>query len=641
MADNIMGPEVNLGLNVNLELDRSAQDASTLADQIRQMRIDQEAFRDVIADTQDRLREMTSSYQEQLALRQQLLETEQSLRNLSDSRTDSLRDQVNAFQEMESSMSRLTQMMGQSGGMGMGGYGMGAPGMGGGFYNPMSGMMGNFGGFPGAFSAIPEEEEEMAEVGAMERQQGNFKDKFKEKLQNIFYTESIMKDFGFGNNENQTDEQKKMIDRRLGNRVIKGFLGPRIYGTLRNTQLLGNVAEVAGVAGRYAAIPYAAYKIGSDIAQTGQEYGTLTGDFNPVKGYENKLSAFFGSEFGLNPLMPYGVSKEINNMGLASGYGSSAYQDEYRSFASGAFERYGMSPQESQKFFQEGVVRSGGSLQNLAKALDNTARTAASAGISFAQAKESLIGATTFGTSMGLGANASTYGSIMATQFSGYNSQATQNLQNISTQYGSFFSSITGQALEAQAMGTSWSHLYSASQAAGGLTAAFQDKAIINILGKLGLTSQSTSGDISDAANTGSYLLTQMGFQVDPQTFTSLAEGLLHNQKSISKNIHNASKPKISDYQHHVSGGRGGGAIVFDPAKGGQEAYDAAMKAWQSGASSESVTQHILAGAKATTMGTGKDTTITIKFQDNAGKVLSAMINSSNADYGKSSTNGG
>ena len=77
MADNILGPEVNLGLNVNLDLDQSAQDASTLADQIKQMRIDQEAFRDVIADTQDRLREMTSEFQEQLSLRQQLLDAEQ------------------------------------------------------------------------------------------------------------------------------------------------------------------------------------------------------------------------------------------------------------------------------------------------------------------------------------------------------------------------------------------------------------------------------------------------------------------------------------------------------------------------------------------------------------------------------------
>ena len=83
------------------------------------------------------------------------------------------------------------------------------------------------------------------------------------------------------------------------------------------------------------------------------------------------------------------------------------------------------------------------------------------------------------------------------------------------------------------------------------------------------------------------------------------------------------------------------GIIDWDPAKGGEKAYNTAMKAWKSGANSESVTQHILAGAQATTMGTGKNTTITIKFQDNAGKVLSAMINSSNADYGKSSTNGG
>ena len=165
MADNILGPEVNLGLNVNLDLDQSAQDASTLADQIKQMRIDQEAFRDVIADTQDRLREMTSEFQEQLSLRQQLLDAEQSLRNLSDSRTQSLQDQVGAYREMEQSMSRLGQTMagasmpymggmGGMGGMGMSGFYGGGMG---GFYNPMSGMMQNMGGFTSAFSSTPAE----------------------------------------------------------------------------------------------------------------------------------------------------------------------------------------------------------------------------------------------------------------------------------------------------------------------------------------------------------------------------------------------------------------------------------------------------------------------------------------------------
>ena len=47
MADNVMGggDEINLGLNVNLGLDRSIQDAATLANQIKQMREDQQMSR--------------------------------------------------------------------------------------------------------------------------------------------------------------------------------------------------------------------------------------------------------------------------------------------------------------------------------------------------------------------------------------------------------------------------------------------------------------------------------------------------------------------------------------------------------------------------------------------------------------------
>ena len=103
---------------------------------------------------------MTSEFQEQLSLRQQLLDAEQSLRNLSDSRTQSLQDQVSAYREMEQSMSRLGQTvagasMPYMGGMGsMGGFYGGGMG---GYYNPMTGGMMGMGGFPSPFSDDPSE----------------------------------------------------------------------------------------------------------------------------------------------------------------------------------------------------------------------------------------------------------------------------------------------------------------------------------------------------------------------------------------------------------------------------------------------------------------------------------------------------
>ena len=391
MADNVMGPEVNLGLNVNLDLDRSAQDASTLADQIKQMRVDQEAFRDVISDTQDRLRDMTSSYQEQLSLRRQLLDTEQSLRNLSDSRTDSLKDQVAAYRDMESSVSRLGQMMSQSGnfGGGMGGGMFG--GYGGGMYNPMTGgmmPMGNYGSpFQNEESQINAEEEALG----IEEQPGVVS-RLKATSEKAFYPLGVLNDVTGMLNRYQTpekDENGNILTNKKGKpKILQGI------EALRATH--PKLAEIVETGMKLIKNPYvqaglATYAVGSKIAQEGQAYGTLTGDPNAAKGIGSDFQSLLGAGFGLNPLMSIGVSRQIESVGLGSGYGYGTNDlNNYRSFASGLYERYGINPQQSQQMYNSAVVQAGGSATNLANVFNQLATNASQAGISFATATQNF-----------------------------------------------------------------------------------------------------------------------------------------------------------------------------------------------------------------------------------------------------------
>ena len=601
MADNILGPEVNLGLNVNLDLDQSAQDASTLADQIKQMRIDQEAFRDVIADTQDRLREMTSEFQEQLSLRQQLLDAEQSLRNLSDSRTQSLQDQVGAYREMEQSMSRLGQTMagasmpymggmGGMGGMGMSGFYGGGMG---GFYNPMSGMMQNMGGFPSAFSSTPAEEALQAEeINREEDESGTNKLK------------RIAKNFNELTNQ-QTASGKILHDtvpRTLLNNIGTGSLIGRTISKLPAGMvsgivdyalgagpmaLLGGAARFAGPVGAAFTTATLGYKVVGDALRTGQEYGALTGSDSPIGGYKADIQARLGSLF--NPLLPYGVSKQIESTGLAAGYKfGENYLNSYRDFASGAFERYQMSPGEAQSIFQNAVVRAGATSDQLSKALQNVAQNADNTGTNFKIATENLNGAIQILTPLGLSGKALTSASTaLANQFSGGNRQMTSILSGVQGQMNNFFDTTTGQALLANSMGTNWSHLYSTMASMQGgpngkMVAAYEDKTIMKLMSNLGIHHGSTIGQINDQAMNISMMFKQLGMNIDPQTASNLAQYMFNKTGALEGKI--KPSPNKHDYQH-IDTSTGQKVWVWDAQKpgdsnnhGGQWQYENALK---------------------------------------------------------------
>ena len=604
MADNIMGPEVNLGLNVNLDLDQSAQDASTLADQIKQMRIDQEAFRDVIADTQDRLREMTSEFQEQLSLRQQLLDAEQSLRNLSDSRTQSLQDQVSAYREMEQSMSRLSQTsgggmpymggMGGMGGMGRmsGFYGGGGMGMGG-FYNPMSGTMMGMGGFPSAFSSSPAEEAMQAEEIYKEEENRGFMDRARQHAQDLFYFAGVphelsntYQSIGIGLNRAALISPSLRGASLAWNRFGKSFggaskaagAGAKISGFASDATALDDATAAseagvgltaaseagvgltaagsaalalrfAGPIGLAATSAMLGYKVVGDVLRTGQEYGALTGSDSPIGGYQADLQARLGSL--LNPLMPYGVSQQIESTGLASGYKlNSNYLNGYRDFASGAFERYQMSPGEAQSMFQNAVVKAGASSNQLSKALQDVAQNAANTGTSFKLATDTFNGSIQTLTGLGLSGQAVTDAAGSNTNaFTGGSQRTTQILSGVSGQMDKFFNGITGQALLANQMSTDWSHLYAKESTMGGKQeSAYQNATIMHLMSSMGIHKGSTSGQIKDQSMNMSVMFQQLGMNIDPNTAYNLAQYMFNNTGALEKKIGKA--PDKHEFMH-------------------------------------------------------------------------------------------
>jgi hypothetical protein len=681
MADNIMGPEVNLGLNVNLDLDRSAQDAATLADQIKQMRVDQEAFRDVIADTQDRLREMTSSYQEQLSLRQQLLDTEQSLRNISDSRTDSLRDQVSAYQQMEQSMSRLAQMMAQSGQMpyGMGG-GMGGMGGMSGFYNPMSGMMGNFGGFPSAFSGTPEQEEmEQEEASSFEGQKGRSMEDMARKM---FYYTNVPKEAGefpgrFSASVNDPTSLTNRALRRMPPRIQNFAMGL----AADNGALLKELGVRSALP---AAAIYGGYKIASDIAKTGQEYGTLTGSNDIAAGYGSKIQALVGSWGGLNPLLPFGVSNEIQSSGLAAGYqfGSSSL-NQYRSFASGAYERFGMSPQESQQLFENGVIKAGGSLANLSQALQSTADTAAQTGTSFALAKEVLVKATASFAGRGFGSGAATAAGMLAgsMSFPG-NQQLSHVLSGVTDQMVSYGESMTGEALTAQQLGIPWTGLYNWHQTHTGSVGKAQEMTaeyggIAHLVSTFGLHQGSSQTDFNLAApRLRMFFNNSLGMSLTEDQSAKFAKTLMNDPNIGARLARKAPRPTIEQFTHRERGGvansmdtvRAAGHFlsIFGDAINpfthenkdqnirwkqiqnqyheaanlagthevvNQTAYDKAMKQWN--ADQKIIKQLSIGDGNSVTTANG----VTISFKKDVGKLLAMALNNFNANTGTSNAN--
>ena len=622
MADNVMGPEVNLGLNVNLELDRSAQDAASLADQIRQMRMDQEAFRDVISDTQDRIREITGYYQEQLQLRQQLLDVETSLRNISESRTDSLKDQVSAYRDIEQSAARISNYGSSPISMPGGGQGYYGSGMNE-YYNPLNGQMMGMGGMGSAFdSQVGSDEEALESEQFEEGQDRGGRGSFERKAQKLFYYSQLPKEsaeslkrIGSAFKKLNLPGGKQLYS--IGSKIsdlfdlegsgeaavaagkadtTTGLLGAnglpiRAAGSSIVASegggggLMGIAKNILGIVPPELATPLAmlavakmGYKVASDVVQTGQEYGTLTGTDSVVGGYGAKFQSFFGSF--LNPLMPSGVSKQIENTGLASGYQyGSSYLNQYRDFASGAYERFGISPQESQQMFQAAVVKAGGSANYLSTALQQVGQHAADAGVSFKELTNSFASSLQTYSGMGLSGNTATAAaSVSAGLYMGGTQQQNQILSGVNKNtMQPFFGTMTGQAVLAQQLGTNLGGLYAKEQsmgAAAGTVIPMQQAAYVkHLLSGMGMSRGHTQHNLDPAF----FALQGMGINFgSEQTLATFANEAFNTNDFTKGAIASIPKPV---HQHAVIANEGGkGGIGFSVSTESQAKLDEQYK---------------------------------------------------------------
>ena len=126
MADNTMGGLYggnDVGLSVGIELsniDRSIEEASTLATQIKQWREDNEAFVRSLSDTQEALTMLTTEYEKQKSLRQETIGAEEQLRDLSAQIRDNARSTAQTYQEISGILNTMNTNLGVPSVPGMG-----------------------------------------------------------------------------------------------------------------------------------------------------------------------------------------------------------------------------------------------------------------------------------------------------------------------------------------------------------------------------------------------------------------------------------------------------------------------------------------------------------------------------------------
>lgn len=198
-----------------------------------------------------------------------------------------------------------------------------------------------------------------------------------------------------------------------GSALLGKVMSPSPGGILEKLGGAEGLARIGLIGAGVGAAAYGGkkiYDVGSDLLQEGQQYSSLTGGTGVTGALGYNLGAEFASGFGLNPLMPYGVSKQITQEGLGAGYrnGAGGYLGQYKSFAEGAYTHYGISPQESQQMFQAGVVQAGASAQSLSAALASLATTASTTQTSFQGMVASFIAGIQSFAASGAGAGSAT-----------------------------------------------------------------------------------------------------------------------------------------------------------------------------------------------------------------------------------------
>jgi len=561
MADNIMGgnnsPEdiiANIGVNLN-NIDSSIADATSLADQIRQWSIDNEAFTKSLADTQAALGGITSELEKQVELRQAAVEAETQLRDIAAVSKQNVQDTANYYRDISGVLSNMSSNLNVIGALGAtalpgiagnttsGNNGapmmLGDPsvseeagmpssasssGMGGNLFQSV--MMGMTGKTSNPLTSVGKNETpltaEELEASAKASRVHNMMNipyylpggkaslalRYADRLMNGKLSQKMATKPWITGSADHAAAQKAFEDaggsgtyldakNMTAGELESAGIDAGAVAAGDAALLSGGLLGLASAASPYLAAAYAANKVYQGYAtyqQQGQLLGSLTGNSSASTMVQYEGQNFISSF--LNPRLSYGAAKDITMTGLAAGLNDNGQTGgffgtpggllgQYTNLATGMYQQYGMSSQDSMQFFQAGVIQAGASVSSLSDALNSLAKVSAETNTSFASLKQNFLSYTETFAGLGMTGNQAT---AMATAASLTN--VNNPLLGGAGSTASLLNNTAGQALAAQAAGIPFTQLYNVMGTEGGasMIATASNTAFLNILKGLGLT---------------------------------------------------------------------------------------------------------------------------------------------------------
>jgi hypothetical protein len=269
---------------------------------------------------------------------------------------------------------------------------------------------------------------------------------------------------------------------------------PAVAGTTGLLGAIGAIAMPLAIAGGIGYLGMQGYNAYASYAQQGQLMSSLTGQ-GGVAGANRMLGMeandFFMSMF--NPLMNYGTAKQIQMTGLGAGFlgsegvfgGGSGLLGQYTNFASGAYQNYGMSPQDSLQMFNASVIAAGATVNQLNNSLGSLAQTSSHIGASFQQLQQNFTSSVAYLGGLGVtGQAAVNLAEGMAKANAGTSTADTYLRQQNIGGTGMLMQTMPGIALTAQAAGISFTQAFAQMGTQAGAAQLFgaTNKAILNII---------------------------------------------------------------------------------------------------------------------------------------------------------------
>ena len=298
-----------------------------------------------------------------------------------------------------------------------------------------------------------------------------------EKIDESLYRSTLAKAgyLGMGSKAARAAAAADGADAKLVDAVSEAEATAVTAGEAGEAGLIGSLASAAVPLAGIAAAGYIgmkAYNAYATYQQQGQLLGSLTGENNAGKMVGMEANDFFNTLF--NPRLSYGTAKEIQMTGLAAGFqgdvngvfnggtgANAGLLGQYTGFASSAYQKYGMSPQDSMQMFNSAIIDAGGTVQQLTGALENLAHVSATTNTSFKQLQANFTNQASLLGGLGMQGGTALYAAESLSLANSGNSAADVYLQkqNIGGT-GGLLQSTSGIALTAAAAGMSFTQAF-------------------------------------------------------------------------------------------------------------------------------------------------------------------------------------